>query len=406
MKKSKRKICQAYLSENYDVVNNTVINRIEIKAISETKYKPLTDTMLDKLATEIDAKTEYMDPSNSIIDSVLKGALAQDYNPIQEYFKSLPDISESNGAIERFSKFVKIAQTEGLSVDSQSLFYVCLSRWAIASVANVFELDGNKNDTCIVLVGGQGAFKTTYLNLFCPKDLVEYSFSGNIDLHSKETPRMLCEKFIINLDDVLKSLTKVDAGLLKNIITQDNVTIRMPYAKYLMKGNRIANFIASINEADFIDDPTGSRRWLPFEVESIDIKAAQAFDINEFWTDAYYRYKAGEKYWFDKEETAEWFKGNENFKANSLEKDLILTYFVIPDDPTKAKHRLSNGDIMKILGDYTNQRLSPKKLGNALTELGAKKSKVQLSGRGAQVYYVTRKTQLEVEQEQQNTYLK
>ena len=40
------------------------------------------------------------------------------------------------------------------------------------------------------------------------------------------------------------------------------------------------------NEAQFLHDPTGSRRFMPFEVEKIDIERAHAIDINRVWSQA------------------------------------------------------------------------------------------------------------------------
>ena len=54
------------------------------------------------------------------------------------------------------------------------------------------------------------------------------------------------------------------------------VKYRMPYDKYVEEHPHLASFVASVNGNDFLTDPTGSRRFLPFEVLSIDIERAKA----------------------------------------------------------------------------------------------------------------------------------
>ena len=53
------------------------------------------------------------------------------------------------------------------------------------------------------------------------------------------------------------------------------VKYRMPYDKYVEEYPHLASFVASVNGNDLLTDPTGSRRFLPFEVLSIDVEKAK-----------------------------------------------------------------------------------------------------------------------------------
>ena len=53
------------------------------------------------------------------------------------------------------------------------------------------------------------------------------------------------------------------------------VKSRMPYDKYVEEHPHLASFVASVNGNDFLTDPTGSRRFLPFEALSIDVEKAK-----------------------------------------------------------------------------------------------------------------------------------
>lgn len=48
----------------------------------------------------------------------------------------------------------------------------------------------------------------------------------------------------------------------------------------------MASFVASVNGNDFLTDPTGSRRFLPFEVLAIDIERAKEISMDAVYTEA------------------------------------------------------------------------------------------------------------------------
>ena len=92
------------------------------------------------------------------------------------------------------------------------------------------------------------------------------------------------QNLIVNIDDQLKALNKRDENELKNLITCPMVKYRMPYDKYVEEHPHLASFVASVNGNDFLTDPTGSRRFLPFEVLSIDIERAKAISMDSVYT--------------------------------------------------------------------------------------------------------------------------
>ena len=79
---------------------------------------------------------------------------------------------------------------------------------------------------------------------------------------------LIGQNLIINIDDQLKALNKRDENELKNLITFPQGKYRMPYEKHIEERPHLASFVASVNGNDFLTDPTGSRRFLPFEAVS------------------------------------------------------------------------------------------------------------------------------------------
>ena len=73
--------------------------------------------------------------------------------------------------------------------------------------------------------------------------------------------------------------------------------------------------MSSVNFNDFLTDPTGSRRFLPFEVLSIDINRARAVSMDAAYAEAKSLLQSGYRYWFDDEEIAELYRESEAFQV-------------------------------------------------------------------------------------------
>jgi predicted P-loop ATPase len=293
---------------------------------------------------------------------ILKSDFTPRYNPLHAYFQSLP--APRSGTTPTIKALAQTVQT-----DDNDLFCLSLTKWLVASIANALNPEGCQNQTCLVLTGSQGAFKTTWLNLLCPPALLRYLFCGKINLESKDTLILLGEKFMVNLDDQLRSLNKRDGETVKTLITQGNVTVRRPYDALASEMPRIASFMGSVNGNDFLTDPTGSRRFLPFETHSIDIQTAQGLDINQVWAEAYQLFRQGYVYWFTADETATLFANNEAFQVHTPEYELLLEYYEPVENREWATAFLTTSMIQTNLEGFTRQKMRPKQLGEALKKL-------------------------------------
>lgn len=263
-----------------------------------------------------------------------------------------------------------------------------LTKWLVAVVANAMDDRECRNHTCLVLTGEQGKFKTTFLDLFCPPALHGYSYTGKIYPQEKDTLTYIGQNLIVNIDDQLKALNKRDENELKNLITCPMVKYRMPYDKYVEEHPHLANFVASVNGNDFLTDPTGSRRFLPFEVLSIDIKRAKAISMDSVYAEAKALLKSGFRYWFDDDEIAELYRESEDFQVQTAEMELLLRCF---EKPTEDESYLlmTTTEILTYLGIYTHQPLLAKRMGEALKKAGyIKISKRRNGGNPIYVYKI------------------
>ena len=106
---------------------------------------------------------------------------------------------------------------------------------------------------------------------------------------------------------------------LKAAVTMPSIDERAAYAHYHEHRKHIASFCGTGNNTQFLSDPTGNRRWLPFEVESIVSPREHPFDYEGIYAQALALYKSGFQYWFSKEEIVELNRHNKQFETPRLE---------------------------------------------------------------------------------------
>ncbi|WP_167851994.1 VapE domain-containing protein [Hymenobacter elongatus] len=364
-----------YLQHHYETRFNIVKEVVEWRPVGTTApFEPMTDYRINSISREL---THNECPMHA---DALHRLLASDFtprvDPLLEYFTGLGPVSAS-GFIAQLAATVTVADP--------GIFAHYFTKWLVAVVANALTETGCQNHTCLVLTGGQGQYKTTWLELLCPPLLAkQYLFTGKIHVESKDSQLLLSEYLFINIDDQLRTLNKQDENSLKTLITQPSVKVRRPYGRLIAELPRRASFMGSVNGADFLTDPTGSRRFLPFEVEAIDIRVAKQVDIEGVWCEAYHLWKAGYQYWFDEEELAVVHDRNRQFQHDTQEYDLVAAHFK-PGATFLTLAQIKD----HLQARSTSRTLQNKALGEALSRLGMTR-KVQRFGKDGRVggYYV------------------
>jgi len=251
----------------------------------------------------------------SSLRNLLYSDFCELFNPFEDYFFNLPTYDEKTDYI------TELANT--ITTTKQDLWQQCFKKWIVAMVGCVLD-DKVINHTVIVFSGKQGLGKTTWVEKLVPKQLKEYLFSGTINPNNKDTLVQLSECMLINLDE-LENLNRSEIGSLKEIITKTQIRMRKAYGHNNETMPRRASFAGSVNTAQFLNDSTGSRRFLCFELEGI--KYQHDVDINLAFSQALFLFKSGFRYWFDQEEIKSITENNEQYQLHSPEEELLLTWF-------------------------------------------------------------------------------
>lgn len=372
-KRSKNQDVEQWLKAAYDFRFNNIKQKPEFRKMpAKGEYMPLDKYTLLTVKRELDA-AGYPISKDGLMD-ILCSSFSVAVNPVKQYFKDLFPWDEETDHIQDLCNTVKCKNPDH--------WYPYLKKWLVAVVANVFIDERCANHTMLVLTGGQGKFKTTWLENLCPKTLTPYLYTGKLNLESKDTLTLIAENLFVNIDDQLKQLHKKDENELKNLITINYVKYRRPYDPIITEYPHLCSFMGSVNGNEFLNDPTGSRRFLPFEVEHIDIHAAKELNIEMVWAQAFHLFVNKFRYWFNDEEIDALNKRNSEYAMISQEEELLHYYFstTAPTGSITPMKFYPTSIILSKLEGHSRLRLSAKKLGEALTKLGYIKKQRMVAG--------------------------
>ena len=349
---------EMFLNNRYNFRYNTVLGKLEFKTLKATKWKPMTDFSENSILREI-LKAKVKCSINSL-RNLLHSDYCEMFDPFEVYFESLPKNEDETDYIEMLA--------DTITTTKQDLWRTCFKKWFVAMVACVLD-EKQVNQTVIVFSGKQGLGKTTWIEKLMPKQLKEYIFSGTINPSNKDTLIHLAECMLINLDE-LENLNRSEIGSLKEIITKTHIRMRKAYGHNNENMPRRASFAGSVNTAQFLNDTTGSRRFLCFEVEHIEY--THEIDINKVYAQALQLKEDGFRHWFNQEEIKEINQNNEQYQLRSPEEELLLTWFE-PAEKDKAQYYFNTTQIANILstkGGIAITETTVRKIGMALKKHG------------------------------------
>ena len=303
--------------------------------------------------------------SKRYLQDVIESDYVPSYHPFRHYLEHLPPWTTGQGdAIMGLSLTVNV---RGGS-DEQLLFYEYLRKWLVAMVASWVDTRV-VNNVMLVFIGEQGSYKTTWFSHLLPPQLRDYFYTKtNSGLVSKDDLLTLAQYGLVCWEE-LDSMAPKELNKLKAAMTMPSINERAAYERYHECRPHLASFCGTGNNVQFLSDTTGTRRWLPFEVDSIESPLAVPFDHDAIYAQAYALYRQGFRNWFDRQEIERLQRHNQQFETANLERELIDQYFRKPAKGEPCEE-LPASVVMQIVGANITAKLSTVILGRALVELG------------------------------------
>ena len=302
-------------------------------------------------------KYEGIDASKYFVADVFKDVARQNpYSPVTEYLDQVSQIAIPVNFDHLCSRYFGT---------NNPLFNLFLKKTLIAAVARAYD-PGCKVDTALVLQGQQGMGKSSFFKVLGGKWFDDSMGDGR----DKDDLLILDKCWIQEWSEIERVFGRRQAGELKAFLSRNIDNFREPYGRCTKEFPRHSIIVGTVNNAQFLIDITGNRRYwvIPVLLKAIDLEMLRR-ERDGIWAAAVQAYKAGETWWLSQEEEAICEVNNEQFRVTDEWETMVANYL-------EEKERVSIAEILERCFNYEPgkmERSAQMRVANILPSLGWKK---------------------------------
>ncbi len=289
-----------FLSCRYRFRRNVILDRLEFAEITQGAdtevaaerpspvFRPLRAKDLNSIYVNL--LTDGVNCSLNTLKAIVDSDYASCFNPFEDYLLNLP---AWDGTRDYIGELADTVLTE-----DREFWRASFRRWLVGSVACALR-EKKVNQLVLILFGGQGKGKSTWISRLLPPLWNEYYHTGMINPDNKDDMLLLSTRYLINMEE-FQGVKAGDLAGLKRIITQDSIIQRKVYDTQAFCFIRHASFIASTNKRRCLQDIDGNRRFLPSSVLSVDYR--KPVDYCGVYSQAMALLDSGYRYWYEGDE--------------------------------------------------------------------------------------------------------
>ena len=352
-----------FLCKKYDFRYNSVMKCTEYRPKEKDYwgYQPVDARVQKRMTLEVQLANIRV--SIKDVRNYLESDLLSTYNPVENFLYKCEGKWDGKDHIRALARTVPTDNPYW-----EDWFYT----WFLAMVDQWRAYSHRKygNSVAPLLISKQGYNKSTFCRSLVPPEL-QWGYNDNLVLSEKrQVLQAMCQSLVINLDEFNQISPQVQQGFLKNIIQLPSVKIKPPYGSHVQEFPRMASFIATSNMEDILSDPSGNRRFLGVELTG-PIDVSQRPNYEQLYAQALSALRAGEKTYFDAEQTRLIMANNRKFEVVSPVDQYFDLYFDLTDNAEQGEY-LTAAEIFQELKSHIGSSL---KL-NSLIAFGRKLSQM------------------------------
>lgn len=252
-------------------------------------------------------------------------------------------------------------------------------RFLLSALSRVYR-PGCKVDTMLVLKGEQGTQKSTALEALAVNP-AWYS-DASIDIQHKDAALCLQGVWIFEFAELDRFKGRAREGT-KAFLTRRVDRFRAPYGAHVADYERQTVFVGSTNDEEFLNDPTGSRRYWVVETGGIDVGGLRR-DAAQIWAEAVTWYRSGEQHWLTAQEDAHRAASNEQYEEGDTWDEVIERWIL-----AQGKSQLTVAEVLLRsleIPPGLQRRVDQHRAADALRRLGYKRTRRQVQGQRMRVW--------------------
>lgn len=269
------------LTLTVEVVGEPLKSDEDVARPDKAKVEPLTDAYVTRICVWLSRHCGLGYAEQTIFNQLT--AIAQDnpHDPVRDMLGTL-----------KWDGKVRLATVleDYFGVESSQWGRIAGRRWLIGAVARAMD-PGCQMDTMLVFEGEEGKRKTTAM-----KALAGGAWACGALMHRIEDEQalhMIHSRWLVEFGE-LRAMRQAEKQHVKLFVSNPVDNFRPKYGRVSIGYPRRCVFFGTTNEADYLDDPTGARRFWPVAVTTAADMRAIERDREQIWAEAVECYRRWE----------------------------------------------------------------------------------------------------------------
>lgn len=289
---------------------------------------------------DIERRYTFASRTTLVQEAILKVANENAFHPVREYLDAL----EWDGT----PRLQTLMQVGFGAVGKADFLGDVGKKFCVGAVARIYD-PGCQNDQMVVLTGHQGVGKSTGLRVLSNGWFAD----SPLPLGDKDSYLQLGGRWFYEISE-LDSFRKAENTRIKAFISSRFDSFRPPFGRHVVERPRQTILVGTTNEEQFLNDPTGSRRFVPVRVTKVNLAWLAEFR-DQLWAEAVALYKAGEAWWYEGESAVRLANESRPYQQDDPWEQPVLEYLQRRRLPTVTVLDVLTGCIGVSLQHITKQ---------------------------------------------------
>lgn len=314
------------------------IRRNHLGSLDMLGDRPLVDEDVTAIRETISRIYDLQFSKDDIWDFIKLIACQNNFHPVYDYLTALQwDGQDRIGGL---------AQSLG---QSSPFTETILRRFLISCVVRPLEWENHaptvnwKIDTVLILKGGQGKRKSSFFKDLCASEDWFSDSLPSITAERKDAALHMLGHWMVEQAEFEGHVARSSVESMKAFITREREIFRKAYGRAEINMRRPSVLVGTTNSSNFLNDPTGDRRFWVVEIpeeHTIDRNWVK-LNRDQLWAQAVAMYRSGEPWWLSESEAQQSNTHNERYRRPSALNEAVLEF--LNTNPTMASIRTIDG---------------------------------------------------------------
>jgi predicted P-loop ATPase len=349
--------------------------RLRYNEMTATEFfddKPICEDLIPLAKQLVEEVLGFTPPRESITDAVTQITRANRFHPVQSYLRGL-EWDGNQRLIHGAYRYLGVSEP----IYADFLYY-----WMIGAVRRAL-FPGTKMDTALMLVGKQGAGKSTFFKIL-GKD---WHSDTHIDITHKDSYSVLHESWIYEMSELENLVHGKSEARLKNFLATTHDVFRPAYARCTVRLARSVAICGTTNKPDFLTDSSGSRRFwiIPIDVDKLKLELVEQ-EVDQLWAEACQLEGIGLNHWFNENKEAQRETHNLQYYQVDPWEDALTQFFA-------SRPLITEVTVCELLSDCLSIEISRQsryeyvRVGKILAKLGWESRRIRKDSGQTRLYF-------------------